>query len=227
MYSAWQGLFARTADNKKGELVADDWDDIARVLLGPNATGDNLDSVEAIMASLPDEQAQSLLAQVKQDKNWAERAPKISEDIRRMKKLAGLNEQAPPTMPNIQGLTPGQPKDLGDGSRVTVNLDGTVAYQGGFGTYVYSAQGKAIKHISPNLAGIGQSTDLTTNKTSTSYNAGPLSVKKGPDGEVDAQYDLGLGVAKMSKDAQGKTTGKMDWRQTEELNKMLNIAGLR
>lgn len=227
MYSAWQGLFARTPENKKGELVADDWDDIAQVLIGPDATGDNIDSVEAIMSSLPEEQAQALLAHVKQDKNWAERTPKISEDIRRMKKLAGVNEQAPPTMPNIQGLTPGQPKDLGDGSRVTVNSDGTVAYQGGWGTYVYNAQGKAIKHISPNLAGIGQSTDLTTNKTSTSYNAGPLSMKKGPDGEVDAQYDLGLGVAKMSKDAQGNTTGKMDWRQTEELNKMLNIAGLR
>ena len=76
MYSAWQGLFARTPDNKKGELVADDWDDIARVLLGPTASGDNLDSVEAIMASLPADQAQALLAQVKQDKNWAERTPK-------------------------------------------------------------------------------------------------------------------------------------------------------
>ena len=27
MYSAWQGLFARTPENKKGELVADEWDD--------------------------------------------------------------------------------------------------------------------------------------------------------------------------------------------------------
>jgi len=76
MYSAWQGLFARTPDNKKGELVADDWDDIAKVLLGPNATGDNIDSVEAIMSSLPDDQAQALLAHVKQDKNWAEKTPK-------------------------------------------------------------------------------------------------------------------------------------------------------
>ena len=95
MYSAWQGLFARTPENKKGELVADEWDDIARVLIGPDATGDNIDSVEAIMASLPDDQAQALLAHVKQDKNWAERTPKISEDIRRMKELAGVKEAAP------------------------------------------------------------------------------------------------------------------------------------
>lgn len=77
MYSAWEGLFARTPENKKGELVADDWDEIARVLLGPNATGDNLGSVEAIMKSLPAEEAQALLAHVQQDKNWVEkgRAP--------------------------------------------------------------------------------------------------------------------------------------------------------
>ena len=76
MYSAWQGLFARTAEGKKGELVADDWDDIARVLIGPDATGDNIDSVEAIMSSLPADEAQDLLAHVKQDKNWVERKPK-------------------------------------------------------------------------------------------------------------------------------------------------------
>jgi hypothetical protein len=76
MYSAWQGLFARTPEGKKGELVADDWDDIAKTLIGPEATGDNIDSVEAIMASLPNDEAQDLLAYVKQDKNWVERTPK-------------------------------------------------------------------------------------------------------------------------------------------------------
>lgn len=73
VYSAWEGLYARTPENKKGELVADEWDDIARVLLGPNATGDNLSSVEAIMKSLPAEDAQALLAHVQQDKNWVEK----------------------------------------------------------------------------------------------------------------------------------------------------------
>lgn len=73
VYSAWEGLYARTPENKKGELVADDWDDIARVLLGPNATGDNLSSVEAIMKSLPSDEAQTLLAHVQQDKNWVEK----------------------------------------------------------------------------------------------------------------------------------------------------------
>lgn len=73
VYSAWEGLYARTAENKKGELVADDWDEVAKVLIGPNATGDNLASVEAIMKSLPQDQAQALLAHVQQDKNWVEK----------------------------------------------------------------------------------------------------------------------------------------------------------
>ena len=73
VYSAWEGLYARTPENKKGELVADDWDEMAKVLLGPNASGNNLGSVEAIMKSLPAEQAQALLAHVQQDKNWVEK----------------------------------------------------------------------------------------------------------------------------------------------------------
>jgi hypothetical protein len=75
VYSAWEGLYARTPENKKGELVADDWDEMAKVLLGPTATGDDLDSVESIMNALPPDQAQALLAHVKQDKNWVERPP--------------------------------------------------------------------------------------------------------------------------------------------------------
>ncbi len=73
VYSAWEGLYARTPENKKGELVADDWDEMAKVLLGPEATGANLSSVEAIMKSLPAEKAQELLAHVQQDKNWVEK----------------------------------------------------------------------------------------------------------------------------------------------------------
>lgn len=75
MYSAWEGLYRRTPDNKKGELVADDWDQIAKVLLGGHANGNNLDSVEAIMQSLPQQQASDLLALAKADKNWVERTP--------------------------------------------------------------------------------------------------------------------------------------------------------
>jgi len=80
VYSAWEGLYVRTPENKKGELVADDWDEIAKVLLGPDASGDNLTSVEAIVQSLPADQAQALLARSKEDKNWVERKP-VAESI--------------------------------------------------------------------------------------------------------------------------------------------------
>jgi len=82
MYAAWEGLFRRNAEGKKGELVADDWDEMAKVLLGPKADGSNLGSVEAIMKSLPHDQAQALLAHVKQDKNWVEKPSQqaVTED---------------------------------------------------------------------------------------------------------------------------------------------------
>jgi hypothetical protein len=82
MYAAWEGLFRRNAEGKKGELVADDWDEMAKVLLGPKADGNNLGSVEAIMKSLPHDQAQALLAHVKQDKNWVEKPSQqaVAED---------------------------------------------------------------------------------------------------------------------------------------------------
>tara|TARA_R110000796_G_scaffold60233_5_gene139146 strand:- start:1898 stop:2794 length:897 start_codon:yes stop_codon:yes gene_type:complete len=90
VYSAWEGLYARTADNKKGDLVADDWDEMAKILLGPTATGNDMDSVEAIMAKLPKPKAEELLAKVKADKNWQERPQ--NEDIARLRKLSGISE---------------------------------------------------------------------------------------------------------------------------------------
>jgi hypothetical protein len=72
VYSAWEGLYIRTPENKKGDLVADDWDEIAERLVGVK-DGNRLSSVESIMQSLPPEQAQALLAHVQQDKNWVQK----------------------------------------------------------------------------------------------------------------------------------------------------------
>jgi hypothetical protein len=69
MYSAWEGLYARTIDNKKGVLVTDDWDDIALLLIGVR-DGNKLGSVESIMNALPTNEAHNLLAIATQDKNW-------------------------------------------------------------------------------------------------------------------------------------------------------------
>ena len=146
MYSAWQGLFSRTPEGKKGELVADDWDDIARVLIGPDATGDNIDSVEAIMSSLPNDQAQDLLAHVKQDKNWAERKPKISEDIRRIRQLAGMKE-ADVVGPRFAGI---QQTQHDDGSQTTDYQQGPLQ-----STQKVDAQGRPITSKASYDLGLG------------------------------------------------------------------------
>jgi hypothetical protein len=72
MWSAWQGLFNRTPEGKKGELVADDLDSVAKHLLGPRSTAKDLGSVESILAALPQDQAAELLARAREDANWKE-----------------------------------------------------------------------------------------------------------------------------------------------------------
>ena len=86
MWSGWEGLFQRTPDNKKGDMVADDLDDIAKVLLGPQYGEADLGSVESILAAMPSAKAQDLLARAKADKAWRERAPR-TESLR-----VGTNE---------------------------------------------------------------------------------------------------------------------------------------
>jgi hypothetical protein len=72
MWSAFQGLFTRDAAGKKADFVSDDLDQIAKTLLTPSAGAKNLGSVEAILAALPKQQADDLLAKAKQDPNWHE-----------------------------------------------------------------------------------------------------------------------------------------------------------
>jgi hypothetical protein len=95
-----------------------------------------------------------------------------------------------PAMPDITGLQAGQPKDLGDGSKDTVNADGTVSYQGGWGTYVYNAQGQHVKTQSPSMAGYSQETDTAGKVTQQNYSQGPMNIQKGPQGTT-ANYQLG------------------------------------
>ncbi len=71
MWSAWQGLFSRTPEGKKGEFVTDDLDKIAGILTG-RADANVLGSVESILAALPQQQAAELLARGKADPNWRE-----------------------------------------------------------------------------------------------------------------------------------------------------------
>jgi len=72
MWSAWQGLFSRTPEGKKGDLVADNLDDVAKHLFGPTGSSKDLGSVESILAALPKPEADALLAKAKEDANWKE-----------------------------------------------------------------------------------------------------------------------------------------------------------
>ena len=91
MWSAWQGLFARNQEGKKGDFVSDDLDEIARILLGSDSSSRNLSSVEAILKSLPEPESKELLDRARQDPNWKERP--VSEELARIKKLSGLKDE--------------------------------------------------------------------------------------------------------------------------------------
>jgi hypothetical protein len=54
LWSPDEGLYARDAQGKKANLISDEWDDIAKALLGTRASGKDLSSVEAIMNAIPD-----------------------------------------------------------------------------------------------------------------------------------------------------------------------------
>ena len=70
MWSGFQGLFNRGPDGKKAELISQDADEVAVILIGPGATGKDLGSVERILEKLPqginDPRAQNVLS----DENW-------------------------------------------------------------------------------------------------------------------------------------------------------------
>jgi len=83
-----------------------------------------------------------------------------------------------PPMPDITGLQPGQAKDLGGGQKVTMAADGNIHYTGGFGSVVYSPQGKPLSYDTPNFGGAGMKQDLSTGNTTTSYSAGPLNTNQ-------------------------------------------------
>lgn len=68
MWSAWQGLFSRNEAGKKGDFLTSDLDEIAKLLLGDNATSRDLGSVEAILAKVPN--SEELLQRAEQDPNW-------------------------------------------------------------------------------------------------------------------------------------------------------------
>ncbi len=78
LWSPYEGLWTRGPDGKKNKFYTDDLGKIAQTLLGPKAQPEDLGSVEAMMAALPKDQADQMLADLRADKNWKEKAPKES-----------------------------------------------------------------------------------------------------------------------------------------------------
>jgi len=66
-WSAWKGLFNRDTD----EFVTNDTDEIAQALLGPNSNAADIGSLESILAKLPKDQADALMAELQTDRNFA------------------------------------------------------------------------------------------------------------------------------------------------------------
>jgi hypothetical protein len=88
MWSAWQGLFSRNDKGKKGDFISDDLDTIAKTLLGDGASASDMGSVESILAALPKDQAEALLAKAREDRNWYEKQP--MNELKDIMRLAGL-----------------------------------------------------------------------------------------------------------------------------------------
>ena len=97
MWSAWQGLFSRTPEGKKGDFVTDDLNKVAQILLGDIASAANLSSVENIMRAMPDDQAAELLDRARQDPNWKENKPAEAvqyESVDRIRSNAGIDSRS-------------------------------------------------------------------------------------------------------------------------------------
>ena len=67
-WSAFKGLLNRTDDS----MISKDVNDIARILLGSNATAQDLGSLEAIANALPPQESAQMMADLKADPNWKE-----------------------------------------------------------------------------------------------------------------------------------------------------------
>lgn len=72
LWSPYQGLFDRNEEGKKGDFVTDDADEVSRALLGQSATGDDLGSMESIMAALGDQAGEQLLSKLRKEPHWKE-----------------------------------------------------------------------------------------------------------------------------------------------------------
>jgi hypothetical protein len=93
MWSGFQGLFSRGPDGKKADLITQDADEVAVILLGPGASSRDLGSVEKILEKLPQGINDQKVQHALNDENW----PKKNESYQ-----VGTNEWFRAMMEKIQ-----------------------------------------------------------------------------------------------------------------------------
>jgi len=77
LWSAWKGLYKRDEKGKAGEFISNNLDEIAKVLLGGNRNANDLGSLESILAAMPKDKADALMAELEQDRNWGPKTESV------------------------------------------------------------------------------------------------------------------------------------------------------
>lgn len=70
LWSAFQGLFTRDNDGKRGDFITNNLDKIAYLLIGVNGKEQDFDCFENIVAALPAEFATKMIADLLNDPSW-------------------------------------------------------------------------------------------------------------------------------------------------------------
>lgn len=80
LWSPYEGLWTRGADNKKNKFYANDLDTIAKTLLGPATVADDLSSLDSMLARLPN-QGKQLMQCLEQDPVFCKKLSKIESNV--------------------------------------------------------------------------------------------------------------------------------------------------
>jgi hypothetical protein len=72
LWSAFQGLFNRNKEGKRGDFITNKLDTIAYLLIGVNGKEQDFDCFESIVAALPVDVANKMIADLKEDPSWKE-----------------------------------------------------------------------------------------------------------------------------------------------------------
>lgn len=72
LWSAFQGLFNRNSEGKRGDFITADLDTIAYLLIGVDATEKDLGSFESIVSALLPDEAATMIKELQEDPSWKE-----------------------------------------------------------------------------------------------------------------------------------------------------------